>query len=1248
MTKLLENYTRTLAVIGRFNTDAGGSPILVFDNTDPEVPNLSPADVFDRLKPELGLVTEEDLAVGEYVRKAVLLELPKAGGGDGAMQLTLDSMLLDVATDSGKRPQEVGGVLIKNLLRDLDVVARFAGTRFPKGLLEVARRYVNVDVDTRMQERNHIIGQHQINRLFGDPLCADAVLRVLTVFEGDLPQAERELKAALREVDPPLEAVNDSVREKMLEAIVNSVSVLRVNVLREGSDDPSWREMRGEGSVVDRHTQEAMAWVDDLDKDAEYQFEVGPIAGVNIGRSLRDRYNAYMDHADNVHRFVRSPVLHSYVFIWLMSKYGVMTRGNEVDVARSAYRRGVEGAEDRISSESEQDMKKRRRQAREGADEASRQLDQLINGAAVEVGDKERERLKASASVVVDAATRVFTIPSRFTRDDLLEVLERLFIEAASTTSGKLAEILYESIVFTKEFGRLYRKLLGILLSEDNWKLKSGDYRKKVIAELDTVAKGQKEGTTRAAFEDVIEDIKKLEDNQEKEEFGEEALSAFAHRTGVAAFTTFAEKYVDNVADLKAQEEDLRTLYRVASKIGRRDRATANETAEGVLPPSAAGLVENSEQSRNRLEKVLKRERSSEVGSFEVPIPREAEALLHTGDTPPEFLLQGICKGEEVEVGRVRITESAQVVTINEEVPYELVKMGGDEAVPSLELKLPSDARWDGKLPAIKQVDPKGAMTEVLEARIKGVHEEQKFVGQIDHLASYGETRDKLRDLYVGKDTTGLDEETRARAQRTLRALSFGEIVPTAADEVSFLGKQNVSEPFQLLIDIVKEIGDLANKNLANPEPDEVSGLALGPKEEGEPKASFNLSKYFPFQKDEKVGRELIESAISYHQALCRSVEDVLHQLRDLNDLRVLAAAMPVDGRLVVVNCTLEEYAAEVERQVGVDLSRSHHPSLLYLPHSAGLKKVTKAWETIGEALVDGYRERYEPRKAGEPEAPTFSCPVVVAADEEHVGSCPYPVVRLGALRDIKFRPRPYDQDKLGRGGVLKRKSRHVRSDVIDGLVVDDPAYVMSITAAMALAVFAPNQKALGSLSEDPPSREFQKAFRRKTSLSFLQGEDVIGLLRRFWRRSEVDRVEFEGLSSFLLARLASLALIWTPGRPKREAFTDFLAAADLQAPNGTQDINTETKPGHSFLESALFADMRNSSVEFFKTRNLNTNMAESGVEEALFRPFISGTGEQGPTEEVYCRIRPNDDATHEFVVELPRETRKRLHFLQV
>ena len=954
---LTTDYKRTLAVIGRFNSDPN-TPVLVFDSNDRKATgNLSAADVWEKLKPELGQTAGGDLSCGGFAFTHLSLSRPVAGERDTARPVPLDSMLLEQASSPVKTQQTVGGELVVALLRDLDVVARFAGHRFPEALLEVARRYLNVDA--RLKSGN-LIGDNQIDRLVADPLYADAIVRVLTAYEADLSLAEREFrralsKGALGEGVSPLQATDRTERNKMVDAIVASLRKLRLEVLGAGSepDDKSWRKIMGI-EPADEGTATSMAWANDMHSHGEYGFDIGIVMGLHYGRTLVDYYNLYMEHSANLHRFVRSPILHSHVFLWLMSKYERIVDGDSRKAAEKAYEMGVAGAGiDRILGESSEKVEERRKGIFQGSEE-------LIKEIEADLKPKESEFLKQlreyQAMLNEAVFSHVFRDSRRFSREELLVMLENLFAGVVDVTSGKVGDILRDAIDFGMEYRSLYQRLLGILAS--------GDDQAVIRAEIGKLAKAEDNERRRSALEKVAAVLANTGDDEER--LREVGLETFSHQVGHSVTGKFIKECLASRTELESSTQKNRDLYFLASILGGRVGKVHERAAESVLAPMS-GDSERAEDAETAVRKKVEINATSVAksgASVAVPLSEGLKAAFGEARRGVEYdiRVKPTTTAEEdadpkpklaKRVGTVKVTSREQRINIDEEIVYELA----DGDVPELEFELVSNdadgadaSGGNGKedaeteeleIPDVDKEEALGEVRRILEDGRKRYARARTVDRHVGELSTYAGLREQLRLLSANVDKSDLDEVVRTIAQRRLFALSFGEIIAAAPDNESFLGKQDISQTLALMLEVVKELGNRENKHLVNAKPDDESDKALGPREKGGPRPTLNLSRFFRVPDDKREGTKVIQNAINYHQTLCESVQQVKDHLEDMRDLRVIADGMPSDTRLVVINRTLDEYANEVSDRVGEwHFSLNFHPSVVYFPKCAEVDKI--------------------------------------------------------------------------------------------------------------------------------------------------------------------------------------------------------------------------------------------------------------------------------------------------------------------
>ena len=978
---LTNDYKRTLAVIGRFNTDPD-TDLLVFDSSDPDTANLSAADVWEVLAPELGQTPGVDLSCAGYSYMGMSLSRPEAGKRDTARPVPLDSMLLEQASSSSKSKGEIGGELFVALLRDLDVVARFAGHRFPKALLEIARRYLNVDA--RRLKSGGMIGESQIDWLVANPLFADAIVKVLTSYEADVSMAVRELRRALLEGvlgegESPLRAKDDVERAEMVDKIVECICKLRFKVLASGSepDDTSWKAIMGIEPRVPR-TQQAMSWVQEMSAGGKFGFDIGEIEGVGVGGTLLDYYNAYMRHSANVHRFVRSPILHSYVFLWLMSKYDESHAGSGKDSATMAYRMGIEGAGiNRVRGESLEKVLERRSQLFDGLKASYEEMESTL-----EPDEKEFVRsLGEYRNLLIEAVfSQVFRDPRRFTREELQEMLENLFANAVDVTAGKLGDILDASIEFGAGFKAPYQGLLGVLESEGTEEEK--------IEEISKLADGEDDEQRKDVLSKVAESLPK--ESEDKEHFREEALKAFTCQMGHGVDSKFVGECRASRKELESSTQKNRDLYYLASVLGGRTGEVQGRSAEGVLATMGvdAERVELPKASTEIRKKVELNATSVAQGRASVAVPLSDELKAAVGNaeggveidvrmrssTAADGGKRDKGKSAGKSVGTVTVTSSDQKIVVDEGIVYELAD---SEDAPTLEWepKTGSATESDGSKDkgatnatekvAISDANMKDALGEVerILADGKKRYARAKRMGdRVGELSSYAELREGLRKISAGVASVDLDETVRADVERKLYTLSFGEIVGAAPDNQSFLGKQDISQTLALMMELVKELGNRQNANLAKDERDELTDEALGPREKGGPPPRLNLSCFFKVPDDEAEGVAVLKNAMDYHGRLCESVSEVVQQLQDMNDLRAIADGMPSGSRLVVVNRTLDEYANAVNKDSPKwHFSLGCHPSVVYFPNCADIhltadtlqqRRGKNAWEVLKDMYL--------------------------------------------------------------------------------------------------------------------------------------------------------------------------------------------------------------------------------------------------------------------------------------------------------
>ena len=286
--KLPEPYSKTLMYLTRLRSDAPGEncEVHLFSGRrgDSDAHALDAGTVFDVLKPELRIHDGEVAPIGGKQFASVKLSPPGCEPSGESMPVTLDSMLLrEMAGEEGK-PKEIGGQLFRRLLVDLDVVARYAGPKFTRALLDVARRYLSTAVDLGIGMGNQI-GPGQIRRLLEKGTeVAEALLRVLTAPGGDLRLARDEFTRVLG--DSEIEAVRgEGAAQAMRLRIVESVMRLRTNILlAEDTGDPAMEKILESTHHGGPEEEDTNRWFESF-CEHEHGFTLGHCCPINFAEN---------------------------------------------------------------------------------------------------------------------------------------------------------------------------------------------------------------------------------------------------------------------------------------------------------------------------------------------------------------------------------------------------------------------------------------------------------------------------------------------------------------------------------------------------------------------------------------------------------------------------------------------------------------------------------------------------------------------------------------------------------------------------------------------------------------------------------------------------------------------------------------------------------------------------------------------------------------------------------------------------
>ena len=1101
---LPDQYAHTVAYISRFRSSKYDEEPVIFEFSNSNDDKLSAADIFQRIKPELRIQESNPITIAGRCYRGIELSKPKKNPEGNSLPLGIGSMLIGL--DSAQSQQELGGKLFRQLLENLDIVSRFSGAEFGRVLIKLAHTYFENSVDAGQVEQR--AGSDQIRELsMENPLVMDAVLKILLVPEADVPRAKAALAAALK--GACIEAKDEAGRSSILNRFVESSLRLRNEVLINGNyGDQTIAKILGI-EPEDKRKRERFKWFYDF-SEYDGKFNIGETE-LKPGASFPDYYQYYMHHAEQVHRFVRTPVLHSFVFMWLMSKYTDYTKEKR-DVAREAFKYGVQRAAERIYGESDTDRKVRANIAAEEGDKVI----QLNKDGGPKLEKSVEELRDHLAVTMTNEMIKVFDRKVTFHRRDLQEYLEILFVELVASTSGPLKQVLDNTREFFSKFSEFYGDLLRILHVNEEQNFEDVEKIREQIINIDKNS-GKHQEVLCAVADRACDALSKGEDDVKKK-----ILNEFSRLTGKSSLEFYYTRFHGEAEKIEKQVKKIMDTYRAESELRESTREVSAETTPIVaahLEPTMVGVGPKFEDEFK--ERLREKNFKTKLAVPHSETTKKALASL-AGESKGNDEIPGKINGpilgniscSDNVIADATISEDSTVVEFGSDfVKFKNVESG---AMPPLKIEIKGEFDLEGE--GTHLIDP--AIQEHWDDLVrKPPRSDDEIEELFQGLADFADLKERLREFYC----EGEKSDAYYDFQKKMRAYVLGEILQVAPDGESRLGVPDVSQSVRLILDLVRYVGDLNNPKQVEPNPDEDTLTALGG---GTPKAQFNLSYFFPVP-DIDDGKSIVP-AIDYHEVICNSVDGVKDYLADINDLIALSSSLPTRAKLIVVNSTLKEYIDEYSMGDGaVLLPQSHHPSVILVGRCGDAESPN--WDEFRLGFENLFSEKWE-RNSEE----VLSCPMIVGHNTGILGGCPFPFVDLGELSEIGFIP-------------TETSFRRIQNNPRELLVEHAKGTrVMSIPAAMAVTPMLQRED-IGRFPSGMLGMKTRQAVKQLAGVSFQvdsKGEWVVEFLRRCWR----DSGHNTALQAFVVARIATLALSRKTGREMYygEFHNTFFGEADM------------------------------------------------------------------------------------------------------
>ena len=831
------------------------------------------------------------------------------------------------------------------------------------------------------------------------------------------------------------------------------------------------------------------------------------------GESFPEHYQHYMAHSESVHRFARSPVLQSYVAMWLFSKYrGYADRDSFQRTAEAVFRRGIQGATDRQLGESDTDRARHIGTAFDAGDKKINALDDENSKTGKKMKTHIADLKRRMARQMLESMTgHVFGAQNTFQRRQLQELLEEYFVDAVASTGGALKSLFDESMKLASRYAAIYRKLLSVIgnptfladpakLEERISGLGAGD---------DAEALRKTANRAKELVTAEVAETPKPNDLGEDSDAGRawrrhvraHTMQCFASEVGEHAVDDYADRFDRAEERIETDVEMQRWFYRASRQVSRATGQVSERSAGAVLPPVAASRTEA--LSGSEVEAVSREIASNSPGTEQkFPVPEEIQGRIRNEEIATT--LTGSIKADEKPIGSVTVTEDGTWVSIDNP-DFDLVD-------PMNDVTLDTSVFDDIDIGTLDKAGDMRNWVGVVAQDSALPHDEVK--ARVSELTDFAEHCEHIRALYCGEGKEEMNGEAYADFCRAVRARLLGECFQSARDQESRLGMRDVSKTLQLMLLLVRHVGELDNSDLARARPDQDTTAALGPVQPGQgPPGRLNLSLIYPVSDED--GPDAIVEAMTYYDTMCESVESVREHLADLADLAAIADALPHDARLVVVNATASEYLDSV-RDKKEWIFGTLHPCIALFGRGAGAGE-PEGWKSLADTFWDEF-ESSDPRRDDKVQ---ISCPTLIAHKPPD-GSCIFPVVDLGAMSRLALRAVPVGTRVSSPVLEAPAKPRVDGSRLVLGV---EGAYAApSLVAAMAIAPLV-GPGVLGKFPDGEIAKSVSKAVEDAAGVNSFHrdasGELLCEFLRRCWAHSSTNNA----LAAMVAARLATLAL---------------------------------------------------------------------------------------------------------------------------
>lgn len=539
---------------------------------------------FQAIRPEIGVVLDgTEMIYGDdtlYGYKPVVpYEMP---ANALPLQLTSDSLLLEPAPvngqqDNAQMAQQIGQKLFKQLAEHMKVLASFLHPSFNVRLAQLV-----ADCANRMRSQPNITLGQFLKALHTDHALRSAMIQYLTCFRDDEAAVTERVRSALETANGTFSFLSTDPESKnrqldnLLRMLKNLKGQLRAADL---GNPPDWYG-RYSGFTA-------------------YRVVEGSAETIGEGNNFAVYYNAYMDSAEWVARFLRAHPLQAHLFCYLASLFRSHNEGEINMAALAMFKWGIQEQPNRTVGDSEESMFRRRK-------EVNAIANQRVNDADSSV----KELLVPHLSRILRAARSVHSPKRAYTRGNVFSDAVELWVAICEQAlEGAMGKILQEfDCLVQEQLDVAYNRLLREIQqkkekAEQQVKQKGHDFNEDEApflnaAELGNKIKNEWLKDQNREFKDAVLKSWKAHIGKKKKLTQEEAKSAFNKALMEGAF----DRLIGDVRNNQEQLQAERKVYEARARLWLYDAQAPEEHTPGrataaVTSKEVANLNANDQQA---------------------------------------------------------------------------------------------------------------------------------------------------------------------------------------------------------------------------------------------------------------------------------------------------------------------------------------------------------------------------------------------------------------------------------------------------------------------------------------------------------------------------------------------------------------------------------------------------------------------------------------------------------------------------